>query len=185
MNSNKYIGMDLHSQTIQAAVVNDTGKLVLESTFATETSAVLDFIGGVQGILHVAFEEGIHAAWLYELLVHRVAQVVACDPRQLPHHKGENRNDRVDARQWAQWLRLGALKPVYHHPTALRTLRELVRSYTTLVRDTTQVMSRVKAIYRARAIPSKGTRVYSPRFRDAWLNQLREPGVRRRTEWLY
>jgi transposase len=186
MSSNKYIGMDLHSETIQAAVVNDAGKVVLESTIATEASAVLDFIGGVQGILHVAFEEGIHAAWLYGLLAHRVAQAVACDPRQLPHHKAENRNDKVDARQLAQWLRLGGvLKPVYHHPTELRTLRELVRSYTTLVGDSTQVMSRVKAIYRARAIPRKGTRVYSPRFRDAWLNQLRELGVRRRTEWLY
>ncbi len=186
MNSNKYIGMDLHSQTIQAAVINDTGKVILESTIATEASAVLDFIGGVQGILHVAFEEGIHAAWLYDLLRARVAQVMACDPRQLPHHKGENRNDKVDARQLAEWLRLGGvLKAVYHHPTGLRTLRELVRSYTTLVGDTTQVMGRVKAIYRARAIPTPGTRVYSPRSRDAWLNQLREPGVRRRTEWLY
>jgi transposase len=185
MNSNKYIGMDLHSQTIQASVVNDAGKAILESTFATEASAVLDFIGGVQGILHIAFEEGIHAAWLYELLVHRVAQVVACDPRQLPHHKGENRNDKVDARQLAQWLRLGALKPVYHNPTGLRTLKELVQSYSTLVVDTTRVMGRVKAVYRGRAIPTQGARVYSPRFRDAWLNQLRESGVRRRTEWLY
>lgn len=185
MNSNKYIGMDLHSQTIQAAVVNDTGKVILESTLATEASAVLDFIGGVQGILHVAFEEGIHAQWLCELLVHHVAQVLACDPRQLPHHKGENRNDKVDARQLAQWLRLGALKPVYHNPTALRTLKELVQSYSTLVVDTTRVMSRVKAVYRGRAICTKGARVYSPRFRDAWLSQLRESGVRRRTQWLY
>lgn len=155
MNSNKYIGMDLHSQTIQAAVVSDTGKVILESTLATEASAVLDFIGGVQGILHVAFEEGLHAAWLYELLVHRVTQVMACDPRQLPHHKGENRNDKVDARQLAQWFRLGALKPVYHNPTGLRTLKELVRSYATLVVDTTRVMGRVKAIYRGRAISTQ------------------------------
>ena len=60
MNSNKYIGMDLHSETIRAAVVDDVGKVVLESTMATEASAVLDFIGGVRGTLQVAFEEGIH-----------------------------------------------------------------------------------------------------------------------------
>lgn len=185
MNSNKYIGMDLHSETIQAAVVNDAGKLIQESTIATEASAVVDFIRGVQGTLQIAFEEGIHAAWLYNLLLPHVTRVVACDPRQLPHHKGENRNDKVDARQLAQWLRLGVLKPVYHSPAGLRTLGELARSYLTLVTDSTQVMNRLKAIYRGRAIPSKGSRVYSPRFRDAWLNQLREPGVRRRTELLY
>lgn len=185
MNSIKYIGMDLHSETIRAAVVNDAGKVNMEATMATEASAILDFIAGLPGTLYVAFEEGIHAAWLYNLLLPHVAQVVACDPRQLPHHKGENRNDKIDARQLAQWLRLGVLKPVYHSPTGLRTLSELVRSYLTLVNDTTRVMSRLKAIYRGRAIPSKGSRVYSPRFRDAWLKQLREPGVHYRAELFY
>jgi transposase len=185
MNSDKYIGMDLHSETIRATVRNQAGKLQVEATIAMEASAVLDFVGGLQGTLHVAFEEGIHAAWLHDLLLPRVAEVVACDPRRLPHLKGENRNDKIDARQLSEWLRLGVLKPVYHSPGGLRTLRELARSYLTLVDDTTQVMNRVKAIYRGRAIPSKGSRVYSPRFRDAWLNQLREPGVRRRTERLY
>jgi transposase len=185
MNSTKYIGMDLHSQTIRAAVVNDAGKLVIESTMATEASAVLGFVKGVPGTVRVAFEEGIHAAWLYSLLQPHVAQVFACDPRRLPHPKGANRNDKVDARQLAEWLRLGALKPVYHHPTGLRTLREVVRSYVTLVGDTTQVMGRIKALYRARAIPTPGVRVYSPRLRDAWLKQLHEPGVRCRAGWLY
>ena len=84
MNSIKYIGMDLHSETIRAAVVNDAGKVNMEATMATEASAILDFIAGLPGTLYVAFEEGIHAAWLYNLLLPHVAQVVACDPRQLP-----------------------------------------------------------------------------------------------------
>ncbi len=107
MNSIKYIGMDLHSATISTAVVNDAGKLNMEATLATEASAVLDFIGGLQGRLHVAGEEGIHAAWLYDLLLPHVAQVLVCDPRQLPRHKGENENDQIDAQQLAQWLRAG------------------------------------------------------------------------------
>jgi transposase len=185
MNSIKYIGMDLHWATISTAVVNDAGKLNMEATLATEASAVLDFIGGLQATLRVAFEEGIHAAWLYDLLLPHVAQVLVCDPRQLPRHKGENKNDQIDAQQLAQWLRLGVLKPVYHSPSGLCTLKELVRSYLTLVSDSTRVMNRLKALYRARAIPAKGARVYSPRFREAWLKQLREPGVRRRAELLY
>src|SRR6516164_8903235 len=100
MNSTKYIGMDLHSATISAAVVNEVGKLNLEATMATQASAVLDFIGGLQGTLQVTFEEGIHAAWLYDLLLPHVSQVLVCNPR----HKGENKNDKIDARQLAQWL---------------------------------------------------------------------------------
>jgi transposase len=187
MNSDKYIGMDLHSETIRIAVRNDAGKLQVEATIETEASAILGFISGLQGTLHVAFEEGIQAAWLYDLLLPRVTEVVACDPRRLPHPKGANRNDKIDARKLAEWLRVGALKSigVYHRSGGLRTLRELARSYLTLVDDGTQVMNRVKAIYRGRAIPAKGSRVYSPRYREAWLNQLREPGVHRRAELLY
>jgi hypothetical protein len=70
-------------------------------------------------------------------------------------------------------------------PTGLRTLRELVCSYRTLVSDATRVMSRLKAIYRARAIPAKGKRVYAPRYREAWLKPVREPGVHHRAELLY
>ena len=82
MSSIKYIGMDLHSATISAAVVNDEGKLIMEATMATEASAVLGFMGGLPGTRRVAFEEGIHAAWLSDLLRPHAAEVVACDPRQ-------------------------------------------------------------------------------------------------------
>jgi transposase len=64
-------------------------------------------------------------------------------------------------------------------------LKELAKSYLALVGDTTRVMNRLKALYRARGIACKGTRVYSPRHRPEWLQQLSEPGVRQRAELLY
>jgi hypothetical protein len=46
-------------------------------------------------------------------------------------------------------------------------------------------MNRLKAIYRSWAIPCAGQQVYSPRHRAAWLEKLREAGVRRRAEQTY
>ena len=46
-------------------------------------------------------------------------------------------------------------------------------------------MNRLKAIYRSWAIPCAGQEVYSPRQRAAWLEKLREAGVRRRAEQTY
>src|SRR5258708_25594230 len=46
-------------------------------------------------------------------------------------------------------------------------------------------MNRLKALYRSWAIPCAGEKVYSPRHRSAWLEQLSEVGVRRRAEQLY
>jgi transposase len=67
----------------------------------------------------------------------------------------------------------------------VRTLRELSRSYLTINKDLTRVMNRLKALYRSWAIPCAGDKVYSPRHRNTWLEQLSEPGVRRRAEQLY
>jgi hypothetical protein len=52
-------------------------------------------------------------------------------------------------------------------------------------KDLTRVMNRLKAIYRSWAIPCAGQEVYLPRHRAAWLEKLRETGVRRRAEQTY
>jgi transposase len=185
MNSVKYIGMDVHLATISIVVLNAAGKLMMEVTIETKAEALLDFIRGVSGTLHVTFEEGTYAEWLYDLLLPQVAKLVVCDPRQTPRRKKENKSDRIDARQLAEWLRVGTLKSVYHGNASRRALKELAKGYLALVGDTTRVMNRLKALYRARGIACKGTRVYSARHRAEWFEQLRESGVRRRAEMLY
>jgi transposase len=185
MNTIKYIGMDVHLATISIAVLDGKGKLLMEVTIATQAGALLDLIGGLRGSLHVTFEEGTSAHWLYTVLEPHVAKVVVCDPRQNPRRLGEKKSDRLDARKLAEGLRMGSLKPVYHGNALVPALKELVRSYRTLVSDTTRVMNRLKALYRGRGIGCAGTRVYSPRFRDQWREQLQEPGVRGRADLLY
>src|SRR5207249_2676395 len=82
----------------------------------------------------------------------------------------------------AELLRLDNLKPVYHGETGVRMLRELARSYLTIVKDLTRVMNRLKALYRSWAIPCAGRDVYYTRHRTEWLGKIREAGVRRRAE---
>jgi len=185
MNAIKYIGMDVHVATSSIAVLDANGKLMMEATMATQASALVDFIRGLSGTLQVTFEEGTSAHWLYTVLAPHVARVVVCDPRQNPRRLGEKKSDRLDARKLAELLRLGSLKPVYHGNALGPALKELARSYRTLVSDTARVMNRLKALDRGRGIRCTGARVYSPRFRDQWLEQLREPGVRARAELLY
>ena len=64
-------------------------------------------------------------------------------------------------------------------------LRELSRSYLTIVKDLSRVMNRLKAVYRSWAIPCAGRDVYYRRHRAQWLAKIREAGVRRRAERLY
>jgi transposase len=181
----KYIGMDVHKEAVVIAVLNDTGKLVMESIVETEASSILQFIHGMRAELHVTWEEGTWAAWLYDLLKPQVQQVLVCDPRRNALLKDGNKSDKIDARKLADLLRTGMLRPVYHGEHGLRTLRELGRSYHTISQDLTRVMNRIKALYRGWSIPCGGTQVYAPRYRQEWLHKIEHVGVRRRAELLY
>jgi transposase len=185
MTSTKYIGMDVHKESISIAVRNAAGKVVMECVIETKASMILQFIDGLRGEVQVTFEEGTSAAWLYDLLKPHVSKLVVCDPRKNKSMREGNQSDKIDARQLAELLRLDHLTPVYHGEHGLRTLKELVRSYLTVTKDLGRVMTRVKAIYRSWAIPCTGKQVYGARHRAEWLGKINEPGVRRRAEFYY
>ena len=185
MNDEKYIGLDVHQATIVVAVMDSSGKLVMESILETKAATILQFFAGLCGTLSVTFEEGTWSAWLYDLLHCRVDKLVVCNPRKNALLKDGNKSDRIDARKLADLLRGNLLKPVYHGETGVRMLRELSRSYLTIVKDLSRVMNRLKAVYRSWAIPCAGRDVYYRRHRSQWLAKIRVAGVRRRAERLY
>jgi transposase len=183
MTSVKYIGMDVHQESISIAVRNDVGKLVMEGVVETKANLIVDFLHGQRGELQVTFEEGTWATWLYDLLKPHVAKLVVCDPRR--NSRQGNKNDRIDARELSDRLYMNKLSSVYHGEAGIRTLRELARSYLTISKDLSRVMTRVKAIYRSWGIPCTGKQVYSPRHRAEWLAKITEVGVLRRAEFYY
>jgi transposase len=157
----------------------------MESIIETKANTVLQFIRGLHGDLHVTFEEGTWAAWLYDLLKPHVSKVVVCNPRRNALLKEGNKSDKIDARNLADLLRGGYLKPVYHGENGIRTLKELSRTYLTIIKDLTRVMNRLKALYRSWAIPCAGKQVYAACHRAEWLSKISEAGVRRRAELFY
>src|ERR1017187_225656 len=185
MTSTKYIGMDVHKESISIAVMNAAGKIVMECVIETKAGMILQFIDGLRGDVHITFEEGTWAAWLYVLLKPHVTKLVVCDPRRNRSMREGNQSDKIDARRLAELLRLDHLNPVYHGDHGLRTWKELGRSYLTITQDLSRVMSRVKAIDRSGAIPCTGKQVYAPRHRGEWLPENKETGGSRRAGVLY
>src|SRR5258706_10390016 len=183
--STKYIGLDVHKESISIAVRNSVGKVLMDCVIETKASTILQFIDGLRGDLQVTFEEGTSAAWLYDLLKPHVTKLVVCDPRKNKSMREGNQSDKIDARRLAELLRLDHLTPVYHGEHGLRTLKELVRTYLTVTKDLTRVMSRVKAIYRSWAIPCTGKQGYARRQRAEWLGKMNEPGGHRRAAFYY
>src|SRR5258708_33211103 len=113
MLNTKYIGMDIHKETISIAVLSAGGKSVMECVIETKASTILQFIHGLRGDLHATFEEGTWAAWLYDLLKPHVTEGLAGDPRKKALLKEGSKSDKIEAAKLAELLRLNHLKPAY------------------------------------------------------------------------
>jgi transposase len=185
MSEDKYIGMDVHQASIVCAVHNSAGKCIASSIIETKGETIRDFLRGLSGTLHITFEEGTQAAWLHDLVKPLVAELVVCNPRRNHLLKEGSKSDKVDAGKLAELLRAGLLTPVYHGAPGVGPLKELAHAYDQLTQDRVRVMSRLKSIYRARAIACGGTAAYSHAHRDEWLEKLTEPAPRQRAMWLY
>jgi transposase len=178
----KYVGLDVHQATTVASVRAQGGRVMARTILPTEASALVEFFQGMRGSIHVAFEEGAQAQWLHDLLLPVVARVTVCDLRG--ERRRGNKGDERDADHVSRRLLMGDLRPVYHGRSDRRTLQELSRTYLNVTGDSTRVMQRIKSLFRARAIPAKGTRIYSPQNRAEWLGKLPDPGARFRAEVL-
>jgi transposase len=181
--STKHVGLDVHQATTVISVREDSGRICARSVIPTEAPALLEYLRGLRGAVHVAFEEGTQAQWLHDLLAPVVDRVVVCDRRG--DSKRGNKADQSDADELSDLLRCGRLRAVYHGSPHRQTLKELARTYQTLIEDATRVMSRLKALFRARGIKTAGHHLYQPTERAAWLEQLTEPGARVRAETLF
>jgi transposase len=178
----EYLALDVHQATVVASVRNEQGTVVMRATVATEANAILALVRGRGKRVHVAFEEGTQAQWLYEVIHPHAERVIVCNVRG----KSEvaNKSDRIDADDLSERLRLGSLKAVYHGAPSVLILKELVRNYNSIVEDSTRVMLRIKALFRARAIKTPGKAVYGSTRRNEWLEQLTE-GARMRAASLF
>jgi hypothetical protein len=122
MDREKYIGLDVHQATISVAVMDETGRVVMECILETKAATILEFFAGLRGKVSVTFEEGTCAAWLYDLLKPHVASLLVCNPRKNALLKVGNKSDRIAARKLAELLRGNQLRPVYHGETGVRML---------------------------------------------------------------
>jgi hypothetical protein len=53
MTNPKYIGMDVHKESISIAVGNAAGKIVMECVIETKASTILQFMDGLRGDVQI------------------------------------------------------------------------------------------------------------------------------------
>lgn len=185
MNKKKYVALDVDSANIVAGVYDEKGKTLMECCLRNEAKAIQEFFKLLSGTVHVTFEEGSQAAWLYGLIRPLVTEVTVCNPRENKLLKAGNKSDRIDVAKLGKLLRLGELRPVYQATEVGEALKQLSHSHEALVNDVTRMKNRLKAIYRGRGLGCKGESVYSRAQRQYWLGLLETKQLQRRATYLY
>ena len=83
-------------EAISIAVLNGSGKLVMESIIATKAITIVEFMQGLRGELQVTFEEGTWSAWLYDLLKPHGGPPF----REYHSNMGWRRSDKLRTGKW-------------------------------------------------------------------------------------
>jgi transposase len=177
----RYIGIDVHAVSSTVVVVNAKGKQLSQHVVETNGRALIECLRLVAGRRHICIEEGLQSAWLYEILAPHAEDMTVM---RVTESRGQ-KSDQRDALGLANKLRLGTIESrVFKDHGSYRTLRELVRVHSMVVRDVVRVQNRLKSFMRSRGIAVAGKAVYREASRKGFLRKLPD-GTRAAVKTVY
>jgi transposase len=142
----RYLGLDVHGETITAAVA--VGRAAPESLgqFRNSPESVRKFIDklGVRDELKVCYEAGPTGYALFWQLTKLGVECEVIAPSLIPKKPGERiKTDRRDALKLAECYRGGLLTPVWVPDAAHEALRDLVRARAAAKQDESRAKHRL------------------------------------------
>jgi len=178
MRTDHYIGLDVHCEFTEMAVVTSSGRITKRHRCKTAVPPLVEAITQIAHPRYVTFEEGPMAEWLFRGLSPHADEVVVCEPRR--NHliaKDSEKDDPIDAEKVAQLYRGGYLKAV-HHPASLdRTVfKQHVGLYHDRVRDRVRAANYLIAQFRQHGVFIAEEDFRKKESRDVLLRRL--PGKR-------
>jgi len=174
MKNVRFVGLDVHAETIAVAVAEQEGEVRSLGVIPNRSESVRRLIGklGKPAQLRVCYEAGPTGYALYwqlsELSVH--CDVVA--PTLVPVKAGDRvKTDRRDAEKLARCYRAGDLTAVWVPDQAHEALRDLVRARLAAKRDQVRAQHRLsKFLLRQGRRAPEGIRTWTGKHM-AWIKQ--------------
>jgi transposase len=127
----RYLGLDVHAETITAAVAEGRKKVRSLGQFPNRPESVGKFfekLGGAEG-LKVCYEAGPTGYALYWQLTKMGVECEVVAPSLIPKKPGERiKTDRRDAEKLAECFQSGTLTSVWVPDAKHEALRDLVRA---------------------------------------------------------
>jgi len=151
MNTDKYVGLDVHKDTIVAAIAagGRDGEVRLYGTITNDLHALeklLRKLGGEGVVLHVVYEAGPTGYVIYRRLQQLKIACIVVAPSRTPQPKGpRQKTDRRDALMLARLHRAGELTGIQVPEAVDESIRDLTRARADAVHDLTRAKQRLKS----------------------------------------
>jgi transposase len=143
----RFVGLDVHAETISAAVAEPGGEVRSLGMFPNRPQHVRTLVKrlGPTGKLKVCYEAGPTGYVLYWLLSELGVHCDVVAPTLVPVKSGDRvKTDRRDAEKLARSYRAGDLTPVWVPDAAHEALRDLVRAREAAKKDQLRARHRLQ-----------------------------------------
>jgi transposase len=166
----RYVGLDVHGESIAVAVVESDGTGESLGTIANRPESIRKKLKklGDPAKLVACYEAGPTGYVLYWQLVELGVKCQVVAPTLIPTKAGDRvKTDRRDAMKLARYLRSGDLTPVWVPDRAHEGMRDLVRARQAAKKDEKRARNRMtKFLLRHGKRPPEGVRAWSAKW---WL----------------
>jgi transposase len=172
----RFLGMDVHAETIAAAIAEPDGEVRSLGTIPNRMESVRKLIKklGTVEKLRVCYEAGPTGYVLYWQLAELGVQCEVIAPSLVPMKAGDRvKTDRRDAERLARSYRSGDLTAVWVPDEGSEALRDLVRAREAAKQDELRARHRLgKFLLRSGHRPPTGVRAWT-HLHLIWVSQIR------------
>jgi transposase len=186
-----YAALDLHSRYSVLGSMDHEGRTQPRMRFPTQADTLRHYVGQLrqsQRPLYLTMEAGALTRWASAIVRSLVERLIVCEPR---HNRlinsNPNKNDEADVEGMCLLLRLGKLKEVW---MGTDRTREIYRALVYELLNWRDAQRELKALIKARyygwgVLRLNGTKVFSAKGREEYLQQLPGMEERRMLERIY
>ena len=142
-------GIDLHSNNVMIAMINQEGKRIAHRKLDCNLDKVVDFLRPFKPQLQsMAVESTFNWYWLVDGLRAKGYPIDLANPARIEQYSGiKHADDQDDAFHLAELQRLNILPKAHVYDPQLRPVRDLLRRRTNLVHQRTALLLSFKSLY--------------------------------------
>ena len=172
----RFLGLDVHAETITAAIAEPDGEVRNLGTIANRIESIRKLVKKLGPVdrLKACYEAGPTGYVLYWQLAELGVKCEVIAPTLVPEKAGDRvKTDRRDAEKLARCHRAGDLTAVWVPDAGSEALRDLVRAREAAKQDQLRARHRLsKFLLRTGQRPAAGLKAWTQLYM-AWVRQLR------------